>query len=81
MKIGLVIKAKSMFDEPIRIGLIRFADLYDHENGNQNKDLQDRHNSEQLEEVPWNKESAMDFDSSHQPILVIYTTIANESLH
>lgn len=27
---GLVIKAKSMFEEPIRIGLIRFADLYDH---------------------------------------------------
>lgn len=75
-----------MFDEPIKIGLIRFADLYDHQTirsgarKRNNKDRQYRHNSEQMEEVGSSiKRDELEFDSSHQPILVIYTTTANMS--
>lgn len=64
---GLVIKARSMFDEPIRIGLIRFADAYDH--------LDDQH--EQPNKIKRHEAAAAtvrDFSLSHQPLLVIYTT-------
>lgn len=50
-----------MFDEPIRIGLIRFADVYDHVAVPE----------DQAERRRWQA----DFDRSHQPLLVIYTTV------
>lgn len=70
---GLVIKAKSMFDEPIRVGLIRFADLYDHRQPEapqpERRDPQSHlRDSSATQEQPW------EFDASHQPLLVIYTS-------
>lgn len=75
---GLVIKAKSMFDEPIRIGLIRFADRYD----NSNRTTASKRHKDEEEEQPKQENGnergieATDFDMDHQPILVIYTTTA-----
>lgn len=104
-----MIKAKSMFEEPIKIGLIRFADLYDHtrplpetyrplreKDGNNNTNkaqakaqtrTQTRTEDEDETRVARDgqkltdtdrarerqREQQRDFDSSHQPILVIYT--------
>lgn len=55
-----------MFDEPIRIGLIRFADLYDH-----HWQAAERIGGDGAR--PTIGKEAIEFDLSHQPALVIYT--------
>lgn len=101
-----MIKAKSMFEEPIKIGLIRFADLYDHRKDRVLKEKHKgggekwqlyRYRQAQIESEPENEKEKekeneerngtdqatkrqqreqQDFDSSHQPILVIYTSVS-----
>lgn len=91
-----------MFEEPIRIGLIRFADLYDHHRASSNElpattiglngDSMGEEEEHEEEATDWQhrqqvatttkdqislqleRKRALEFDSSHQPILVIYTT-------
>lgn len=58
-----------MFDEPIRIGLIRFADLYDHFHY-RFEGQKDRTSSA----ADSGHREAAEFDLSHQPALVIYTS-------
>lgn len=58
-----MIKTKSMFDEPIKIGLIRFADLYDHSTYERDPS-QPNEGAVRLNNL----------DISQQPTLLIYTT-------
>lgn len=67
---GLVIEAKSMFDEPIEIGLIRFADVFDHAT---NAELERGERGAAIDDGERRKKN-VDFDLAHQPLLVIYTT-------
>lgn len=86
---GLVIKAKSMFEEPIRIGLIRFADLYDQRAVGRRRRCLDKTTSSAADARHMNAneaagstngngnefaEPSAEFNSNHQPTLVIYTT-------
>lgn len=74
-----MIKAKSMFDEPIKNGLIRFADFYDHRRqlGRDDNDEPEISNNDDYNSNDHYKQHeisrVLEFDSSHQPILVIYT--------
>lgn len=94
-----------MFEEPIKIGLIRFADLYDHrkvsnkvpevgaeaevDTSNNNaggRDKEDKSGAKKRKtQIETETDLAIerrqlqaqqDFDSSHQPILVIYTSLS-----
>lgn len=63
-----------MFEEPVGIGLIRFADAYDHWRTEQQEETDDGGEEEegggQEERAPG---QLREFDLSHQPLLVIYT--------
>lgn len=85
---GLVIKAKSMLNEPVRIGLIRFADAYDHSSAqlrsgqSESKfklDQSEQSQQTQLRRSAQQSQSARfrHFDLSHQPLLVVYTSLAS----
>lgn len=96
-----------MFDEPIRVGLIRFADAYDHYNQQRHQQhswqspanqaqvegnsthfgaaretgrppgrRRRRHDQEPEASAAAQRQAraARDFDLSHQPLLVLYTT-------
>ena len=65
---GLVIRAKSMFDEPIRTGLIRFADAYD-----QAQQTEPDSRRARAVRPPARRAARNSFSLSHQPLLVIYT--------
>lgn len=99
-----------MFEEPIKIGLIRFADLYDHKKirvpKKQHKDVGLKRSLYRNRQAQIEKENEsdtrtgtgsgtrtdqdikeeqrkrerereqQDFDLSHQPILVIYTSVS-----
>jgi len=75
-----------MFDEPIRIGMIRFADAYDHwawpsewhtNSASKLASKSTLHSSKPVQSV--HLEQVAKFDSSHQPLLVIYTKRRHET--
>lgn len=74
-----------MFEEPVAVGLIRFADPYDRRPARQRRHssgggggVQRRQEQSAKLQAGGHQAAASRFDLDHQPILVIYTSLAGE---